>query len=441
MKTIEKSYLMLSNKDLKKIAQKCLLAVLLITPFVFVPIGEFNDFFYMPKVAYYTVIVSVFILFALFNLKQAVSLVSKDTINLLLGLFGLLLVISTLFAMDVELALSGSFRRVEGLSTMLTYLVLFLIARIAYPLKQKHFNYLLIVASVIALYGILQTFGIDPFPRDYIRGSWSRAFSTLGNPNFLGSYLVLMLPFATDQYMRCSKRWALIVYGVLLYALLATMTRGAWIGAGLSHLMYAGILLFNNKLDKKRAFIFIGITVGVFVFYNFLSSGLFLSRFLSIGKDVASITDKDLMNQAGSSRLFIWIYVGKIILRYPLLGVGLENLGNAFQAFYSQDIINHFGYMVIPDKAHNEYLHIAVTSGLFSLGVYVTLLGSVLRKMTSDLLNHPKRLALFSASVGYAIQAFFNISVVSVAYVFWIFLGLLATTNKTEKKEEVILNN
>jgi len=33
---------------------------------------------------------------------------------------------------------------------------------------------------------------------------------------------------------------------------------------------------------------------------------------------------------------------------------------------------------------------------------------------------------LFSAILGYLVQAFFNISVVSVAYVFWVFLGLLA---------------
>lgn len=408
---------MLTNKDLRQVAQRCLHAVLLITPFIFVPIGEFNDFFYMPKVIFYTLIVSVFILIALFNLKQFVSLIHKDKINILLFAFVFLLILSTLFAMDVELALSGSFRRVEGLSTLLTYFALFIMARISYPLQTKHFKYLLIVASVIALYGIAQTFNIDPFPRDFIRGEWSRAFSTIGNPNFLGSYLVLVLPFATDQYIRHNKRWGLIVYVILIYALLSTMTRGAWIGAGVSHLIYAGILIANHKLNTKRAIIFISVTLGVFLLYNGITSGTFLARFLSIGKDVAAITDES----AGSSRMFIWIYVSKIIVMHPLLGVGIENLGVAFQALYTQDIINHFGYMVIPDKAHNEYLHIAATSGVFALGVYVTLLANILKKGTKQLLSHPTRIALFFAVIGYAIQAFFNISVVSVAYVFWIF--------------------
>lgn len=416
---------MLSNKDLRQVAQHCLLAVLFITPFVFVPIGQFNDFFYMPKVIFYTIIVSVFIIVVVFNLKQFVSLINKDKINMLLLTFAFLLVLSTLFAMDVELALTGSFRRVEGLSTLITYFALFIMARMAYPLQQKHFNYLLLVASVIALYGIAQTFNIDPFPRDFIREGWSRAFSTIGNPNFLGSYLVLMLPLATDQYIRHNKRWALMVYVVLIYALLSTMTRGAWVGAGLSHLVYAGIMLINRKLDTRRAIIFISVTLGVFLLYNGITSGTFLSRFLSIGKEVATITDES----AGSSRMFIWIYVSKIIVLHPLFGVGIENLGVAFFALYSQDIIDHFGYMVIPDKAHNEYLHIAATSGVFALGVYVTLLFSILRKGARHLLNHPTRIAIFTAVIGYLIQALFNISVVSVVYVFWIFLGLLASSD------------
>jgi putative inorganic carbon (HCO3(-)) transporter len=205
------------------------------------------------------------------------------------------------------------------------------------------------------------------------------------------------------------------------------MTRGAWVGAGLSHLFYAGILLINHKLNASRAIIFIGVTLGVFLLYNGITSGSFLTRFLSIGKDMVAIADNTSIDQAGSSRMFIWIYVSKIIVMHPLLGVGIENLGVAFQAMYSQDIIDHFGRMVIPDKAHNEYLHIAATSGVFALGVYLTLLVSILKKGTHQLLEHPTRLVLYTAIIGYMIQAFFNISVVSVVYVFWIFLGLLAT--------------
>lgn len=432
---------MLSNQDLRLIAQRCLLLVLFVTPFVFVPVGMYNDFFYLPKVAFYTMIVSVFIVHVLFNLTQAIKLIKKDSINLYLVIFGLLLVISSLFAMDVTLAITGSLARVEGLSTMLTYLVLFLMARMAYPLTTKHVTYLLMVATVVAVYGIAQSFGVDPFPRDYIRTNWVRAFSTIGNPNFLGSYLVLILSLATDQFMRFNKRWALGLYALLLYTLLATLTRGAWIGAGLSHVMYALILLSNNKLNKQRAWIFIGTTLSVFVLYNVLSSGVFVSRFLSIGKDVASIADKETINQAGSSRLFIWIHVGKLIMRYPLLGVGLENLGNAFQLVYSKEIMDHFNYMVIPDKAHNEYLHIAITSGLFSLGTYLLLLWSIFKKASAKLFANDSLLALFTACIGYAIQAFFNISVVSVAYVFWIFLGLLASNSFIKKESASHLQN
>jgi len=40
-------------------------------------------------------------------------------------------------------------------------------------------------------------------------------------------------------------------------------------------------------------------------------------------------------------------------------------------------------------------------------------------------------LPVYAAVVGYLVQAFFNISVVSVAYLFWIYMGFLVNERRS----------
>jgi putative inorganic carbon (HCO3(-)) transporter len=55
---------------------------------------------------------------------------------------------------------------------------------------------------------------------------------------------------------------------------------------------------------------------------------------------------------------------------YPLFGYGLETLDIVFTEWFCEDIIATYGSMWIVDKAHNEYLHIAVSTGIPSLVLY-----------------------------------------------------------------------
>jgi putative inorganic carbon (HCO3(-)) transporter len=78
------------------------------------------------------------------------------------------------------------------------------------------------------------------------------------------------------------------------------------------------------------------------------------------------------------------------------------------------------GRLMTIDKAHNEYLNIAVSAGIPSLIAYLTLVFVVLKNSVSKEKN-----LLLAVIIAYLVQAFFNISVVSVAFLFWILLGRL----------------
>ena len=92
------------------------------------------------------------------------------------------------------------------------------------------------------------------------------------------------------------------------------------------------------------------------------------------------------------------------------------------------------------DRAHNEYLHIAAVTGIPALICYLLMLFLITINNIKFIFKDKIQTALLFGVLGYLIQAFFNISVVSVAPIFWILLGLLAKTYKDPltNSEEVI---
>jgi len=255
----------------------------------------------------------------------------------------------------------------------------------------------------------------------------------MGNPNFLGSYIVLIIPTSIYFYIINKNITGLTAYAILFYCLLSTNTRGAWLGTIASILAFAAIHYIYFRYSKEefiRYIILFVITILLLALYNFNTEGAFIDRFLSISRDANEfLTDGDGSDYTGARRGFIWKRVVELIKARPLTGYGLENLGEAFKKYYTQDMIGFWGEVRYPDKAHNEYLHIAVTTGIPSLLVYLTMCFLIILKGLTRLKNCKIMLLILSSIMGYMTAAFFNISVVSVAYVYWIFLGLLAGSN------------
>ena len=86
-----------------------------------------------------------------------------------------------------------------------------------------------------------------------------------------------------------------------------------------------------------------------------------------------------------------------------------------------------FNKKSIVDKAHNEYLQIAVTIGIPALLTYLTLIGIILFKSVRLSKSASFLIPLNIALISYLIQAFFNISVVSVAPLYWALLGVICS--------------
>lgn len=422
------------NSKLDNVAKVTVILALSVIPAVFVPLGGTTDHFYLPKVAAMIILALSFLAVLAINKIRFKDIVQKDRINISLFIYFILLAASVYAAENKVFAIIGVPGRWEGLLTITLYMFLFITARLYLVPDEGLFKIILVTAIIVSIYGILQTMNFDPFPRDVLRENWSkRAFSTMGNPNFLGSYIVLIIPTSIYFYIIKKNITGLTAYAILFYCLLSTGTRGAWLGTIASIMAFAAIHYMYFRYSKgefTRYIILLVITILLLALYNFNTEGAFIDRFLSIARDANEfLTKGDRADYSGANRGFIWKRVAELIKKRPLAGYGIENLGEAFKKYYTKDMIELWNEVRYLDKAHNEYLHIAVTSGIPSLLVYLTFISQIILKGLFRLKNCKTALLILSSVIGYMTAAFFNISVVSVAYVYWIFLGLLAGSN------------
>ncbi|MFW6386967.1 MAG: O-antigen ligase family protein [Bacillota bacterium] len=353
------------------------------------------------------------------------------------------LILSTLFSHDIYRSLYGALYRWEGFVTFACYLTLFFSTALFVNSRSK-IRYIVYsisaVAVLISVYGLLQYYGLEFIEWMPPRDTWGkRAFATLGNPDFAGSYSLLFLPAAIVMYFFAEEKIRIVAYGILsalFYSLLiATSTRSSWL-AFICVLPLIIYFCWKKRILKRNLVKFIvlfSVFVLIFGILNLRHDGYQFNRVISIFSDANTVAtgDGEEVQRAGSNRILIYQTSLPLLLENPVLGSGLDTFDLVFPQETYQEIV---GTESIVDKAHNEYLQLGVTAGLPALVAYLVFLCFVFhrgwRNWKQD--DSGLRAALLIAFLAYIVQAFFNISVVSVAPIFWIVMGLNIAVNRVK---------
>lgn len=221
----------------------------------------------------------------------------------------------------------------------------------------------------------------------------------------------------------------LALSALMIYVSFCTKARIAWVANAAILCFYAVSLLImrRKEMDWERfrgavksyliiVLLYAAIIALLAVFTDIFSSG--------IGEFVRE--SQGGFEAMGTRRGYIWKYGLESIPDHWLTGVGLDNYR---YVFFSSP--NWTEGMPTQGKAHNEYLHIIVTQGIFAGVNYLALLVFAARTGIADVIrakNEGSRvlpwifLGMFTA---YAAQAFVNSSVINTAMYFWIVIGLL----------------
>lgn len=380
----------------------------------FVKTAEYKDFLHLYEILLF---LNIFI-FIVGLVKKKLKLHIYDFFLLLMAIFG---VIATIFAIKSDVSLYGFMGRYEGLFSLLYYYSIFLLSSLVDKEKRKPIIYTLLGLTLIeVIYGILQYNGLVKTV-DHDNDLWITGFTW--NPNFLGTITVISLCYSLGLFIESSHLRRKIIYGLLiimfLIGLLLSNTTSCVV-ALIFIILYLIYYCIKNKKINELLVILILIINTTFIMNQFGCTTI-ISDLIKTKNETVEIAKGHVDDYYGTRRIKIWKETLKIVPKYMVHGAGIDNF---FYAFGKKPLIIKY-YMY--DKAHNEYLQILLTEGIFALISYLLFYLSVFLIGYKN--NHKKNIYLVLPVVAYLIQAFFNISVVEAAPIFFMSLGLLIDRN------------
>lgn len=422
------------KKERKELSVPEIINVLLYSVVVFMPFifsKGFTPMYTVGKMYYlYAVGSALIILMIKDNFGKFKTFKCRIEIKIAI-VFLIFILVSSVFSMEKRIGFFGSYYRREGFFMYCVYITVFIASIKYFTINKVMLKLILFVADFMAIYGISQFFGWDPFLKLIgISLNTTSAIGFIGNRNFLSTYLLIFLFISVGMYIFYKEKIYLFISIPLFTCILCTLTRGGWIG----FIVYSLIGLFfilKRKQCLKRAFIVLSIFLVILVVLDGISGKTITGR---ANKSNIVNASGELVGSAGG-RMDILRMSFNAFKNKPLFGSGPDNLIVTFSLDFKDDMENHKNiYNEIPDKAHNEYLEYAASCGIFALIAYLSLIACIIKGLINNI-NDDRSKIMILVLVGYLVQAFFNISVVMVAPIYWIMIGVFIKFINEDFKE------
>lgn len=224
---------------------------------------------------------------------------------------------------------------------------------------------LLVAGLVIVALGFLQLqFWVKQMAATGTFLAPPRPVSVFGNPNFLSDFLIVLTPLTLSRMVgarnRIPRLWLGIYVFLQLVLLLLTNSRGAWIGAAVSLLIWTGLVVTRNgRITRSAASEWWakqagGIKAAVVV-------SLVVSMVAAVGASVVVVQSFSDPGRSLGLRTEIYTAAIDLFKEKPLTGQGLFTFGRGLVRLPG----------INPDKphshAHDAPLHIAAELGVLGL--------------------------------------------------------------------------
>ncbi|MDO8848062.1 MAG: O-antigen ligase family protein [Coriobacteriia bacterium] len=288
-----------------------------------------------------------------------------------------------------------------------------------------------------------QSVALDPIRWGSLPFESNRAFSTFGNPDLLGGYLIF--PFAVTLGLALSEKhplWRSAYWWFTLLNVFVGITsyvRGAWIGAVVS----LGLVVFAYRRSTRDTdlkltpidltYIFGTITAAVAVV---VASSLRPDVVRNVVTRVISIFQFD--QGSAQTRFQIWEAARSAIAERPVFGWGADTFRLLFPMFKPKEYVEAAGYLSVADNVHNYPLQLASGIGipgalLFYGAIIVALVIAARTAFEKGGAGRNLVLAgLWAAVAGYVVHLMFGLSVTGSTIMMWLAMGVLLSTTSVE---------
>lgn len=422
-------------------------ALALATPLLFST--KNSELFEIPKMLFvYFFAGAILTLTGLDFILKKEKKVPTGPVIITLVIFTLVQIASTSISIDKFTSIFGYPTRLNGgLLSQFAFLIIFSLGlvNLTKDNAKKILTAVVFSAFAVALWGIPSHFGYDPnclvLTGKLNANCWQidfnptlRIFSTMGQPNWLASYLILVLPISMAFALSVKKQTQKLLFGIisisLFLALIFTNSRAGIAGFVVSIILF--FALSPNKIARKNS------RALVVLFLVFLTVMVFLAKPL-YGR-IAEIINppKNAPTDSTQIRLIVWKGAIDVIKNNPLLGTGPETFAYSYYQYRPLEHNKTTEWNFFYNKAHNEFLNIfanvGILGGLSSLAFLAATI-FVLRIKKQDEQSNLFASATISALVGYQLSIFFGFSTVATQLTMFMEIAtVLVLQEKTQIK-------
>ncbi|MCX8007104.1 MAG: O-antigen ligase family protein, partial [Coriobacteriia bacterium] len=343
-------------------------------------------------------------------------------------------------------AIFGKYRRFEGLVSFVLYAAVFFVAL---QLVDRTSRLRSIARSIaiggvlVAAYGVAQRLGIDPGLWGSLPFEQRRAFSTFGNPDLLGGYLIF--PLAVSLGLALSEKrtslraawWG--AFGVVGFCLLVSYVRGAWIGGtvAIAAVAISAVVARGPWTSVDWAAVGISVALGAVETVRSLSSTDGVTNVVARIKSIFEFGQGSAL-----TRFQIWQAALAAIKERPILGWGADTFRLLFPRFKPRAYTGTAGYLSVADNVHNYPLQLASAVGIPGLlmlyAFFAWTLGRTFRTVFAKG-SGTERLVLagfWAAALGYIVHLTFGLSITGSTVLLWLSLGLLLSPHAAVREVE-----
>ncbi len=374
-------------------------------------------------------VVSLFLAFSIFAIAQRKKEVLEKlrgakSVLIPLGAFVSVLFLALVFSQDRYMSFWNLPLRGWGL---LNYFALVLFAFLAFLFLRRE-DWKWVWASALGT-GVFVTLVALAQQQGLLRGLLAeytpRPPSTLGNPIFLGIYLLLLCLLTLSFAVFKQGKLRVMLFGLALFFALGifiTLSRAAFIGLGTGILF---LLLFHPKSSAKLK---IGGIAFVFLFAATISLINIAPNPSPESPLLSGLWQRfQLTNLLDAPRILGWQMQLRGVAESPILGYGPYNTHIPFNKEYTPlfaQITHSSGYW---DTSHNEFLDILVGSGILGLGAYLVFLAALWMHLEKAKRRQPENAMLFhgiqAILIGYHTALFFFPNTFATSLIFFILLA------------------
>lgn len=430
-----KAELATKSKNLMSFLKFLLLLIVFLTPLLN-PIKSLG--YEQTKVFFFIIFLTLGgFLWTIYSLRHPVK-IAWSPIQKAATLFIAILFLTSILGVDRWNSFLGTQPYFQG-AILYAYLYLFFLLISWSRISLEKWAYVLAgSSSLVGILAIHQWVLLNVFHQS-IPSYAGRVVSSFGQPNFYSGFLLLTLPFF---YLLLKRTQAnpLIIIGFLIN-ILAIILSESRIGYILLSLLIVLFLLWELPW-KKLTIALCGLVLSAsFIFALFFGAGFLEKEFIEVSK-----TNNPDTTQIGvEKRYYLWQVIGELIIKNPLLGYGLENIGVSFSNYFVinkhsifEENLNLKPFMfglkdLNVDRSHNYSLDLLMFSGILGLLSWLILVVMLFLKLGQKVNDRSKFVLLTSLLVYLVWIQFQNQSVIQLLY-FWLLVGLIDSNTEVDKR-------